>query len=166
MMNTIVNGLMQMQEMQNKENPILNTMLAEKRQTETALNNLMSAIEQGIISNTTNKRLHELENKLTELERNIVIEQSKTAVTLPESSIRKFYEQALLKEPQMLINSLIKEIVLYNDKMIVYYNNPIRTSPDGNSQGFSFYDGIAFMPYIIQNKPNPAMRAIRLIMNV
>lgn len=166
MMNTIVNGLMQMQEMQNKENPILNTMLAEKRQTETALNNLMSAIEQGIISNTTNKRLHELENKLTELERNIVIEQSKTAVTLPESSIRKFYEQALLKEPQMLINLLIKEIVLYNDKMIVYYNNPIRTSPDGNSQGFSFYDETAFMPYIIQNKPNPAMRAIRLIMNV
>lgn len=57
-MNTIVNGLMHLQEMQNKENPILNTMLAEKRQTEKALNNLMSAIEQGIILNTTNKRLH------------------------------------------------------------------------------------------------------------
>ena len=98
-MNTIVNGLMHLQEMQNKENPILNTMLAEKRQTEKALKNLLSAIEQGIFSNTTNKRLHELENKLSELERNIVIEQSKTAVTLPESSIRKFYEQALLKEP-------------------------------------------------------------------
>lgn len=99
--------------------------------------------------------------ELSEEERN-----NKTAVTLPESSIRKFYEQALLKEPQTLINLLIKEIVLYNDKMIVYYNNPIRTSPDGNSQGFSFYDGIAFMPYIIQNKPNPVMRAIRLIMNI
>lgn len=92
MMNTIVNGLMHLQEMQNKENPILNTMLAEKRQTQNALNNLLSAIEQGIFSNTTNKRLHELENKLSELERNIVIEQSKTAITLPESSIRKFYE--------------------------------------------------------------------------
>lgn len=57
-MNTIVNGLMHLQEMQNKENPILNTMLAEKRQTEKASNNLMSAIEQGIILNTTNKRLH------------------------------------------------------------------------------------------------------------
>lgn len=166
MMNTIVNGLMHLQEMQSKENPILNTMLAEKRQTEKALNNLLSAIEQGIISNTTNKRLHELENKLTELERNVVIEQSKTAIPLPESSIRKFYEQALLKEPQMLINLLIKEIVLYNDKIIVYFNSPLQTSPDENSQGFSFYDETAFMPYIIQNKPNPAMRAIRFIMNV
>ena len=66
----------------------------------------------------------------------------------------------------MLINLLIKQIVLYNDKMIVYYNSPIQTSPDGNSQVFSFYDEIAFMPYIIQNKPNPAMRAIRVIMTV
>ena len=66
----------------------------------------------------------------------------------------------------MLINLLIKQIVLYNDKMIVYYNSPIQTSPDGKSQGFSFYDEIAFMPYIIQNKPNPAMRAIRVIMTV
>ena len=165
-MNKVVDGLMQIQEMQNKESPILKTLLSEKRQTETALNNLMSAIEQGIISATTNKRLHELENKLTELERNILIEQSKSKITLSEDKIRKYYEQALLKEPQMLINLLIKQIVLYNDKMIVYYNSPIQTSPDGNSQGFSFYDEIAFMPYIIQNKPNPAMRAIRVIMTV
>ena len=95
-----------------------------------------------------------------------MIEQSKSKITLSEDKIRKYYEQALLKEPQMLINLLIKQIVLYNDKMIVYYNSPIQTSPDGNSQGFSFYDGIAFMPYIIQNKPNPAMRAIRVIMTV
>ena len=165
-MNKVVDGLMQIQEMQNKESPILKTLLSEKRQTETALNNLMSAIEQGIISATTNKRLHELENKLTELERNILIEQSKTKITLSEDKIRKYYEQALLKEPQMLINLLIKQIVLYNDKMIVYYNSPIQTSPDGNSQGFSFYDEIAFMPYIIQNKPTPAMRAIRVILTV
>lgn len=165
-MNKVVDGLMQIQEMQNKESPILKTLLSEKRQTETALNNLMSAIEQGIISATTNKRLHELENKLTELERNILIEQSKSKITLSEDKIRKYYEQALLKEPQMLINLLIKQIVLYNDKMIVYYNSPIQTSPDGNSQVFSFYDEIAFMPYIIQNKPNPAMRAIRVIMTV
>ena len=165
-MNKVVDGLMQIQEMQNKESPILKTLLSEKRQTEMALNNLMSAIEQGIISATTNKRLHELENQLTELERNILIEQSKTKIILSEDKIRKYYEQALLKEPQMLINLLIKQIVLYNDKMIVYYNSPIQTSPDGNSQGFSFYDEIAFMPYIIQNKPNPAMRAIRVIMSV
>lgn len=94
---------MQIQEMQNKESPILKTLLSEKRQTETALNNLMSAIEQGIISATTNKRLHELENKLTELERNILIEQSKTKITLSEDKIRKYYEQALLKEPHNLI---------------------------------------------------------------
>lgn len=164
--NKIVSGLMQIQQMRNKENPIMKTLLVEKRQTETALNNIMNAIEQGIISNITNKRLHELEKKQAELERNIVIEQSKTAIMLSEEKIRKYYEQALQKEPQMLINLLVKQIVLYNDKMIINYNSPIQTSPDENSQGFSFYDETAFMPYVIQNKPQLAMRAIRLIMVV
>ena len=62
-MDAIVANLMQMQEQQAKEASALNMILKEKRQTDTALNNLMAAIEQGIISNTTNKRLHELESK-------------------------------------------------------------------------------------------------------
>lgn len=32
----------------------------------------------------------------------------------------------------MLIECLVKEIVLYNDRIEIYYNTPIRTSPDDN----------------------------------
>ena len=64
----------------------------------------MAAIEQGIISNTTNKRLHELESKQEELERQILIEKSKLAVQLPESTVRKFYTDALKAEPKLLID--------------------------------------------------------------
>ena len=52
--------------------------------------------------------------------------------------IKEFYTQALELEPQMLINYLIKEIVLFDDKIEIHYNSPIRISPD-DSQGFSFY---------------------------
>ena len=88
----------------------LNMILKEKRQTDTALNNLMAAIEQGIISNTTNKRLHELESKQEELERQILIEKSKLALQLSEDTVRKFYTDALKAEPKLLIDCLIKEI--------------------------------------------------------
>lgn len=32
-------------------------------------------------------------------------------------------------EPQMLINYLIKEIVLYNDHIEIHYNSPLKISP-------------------------------------
>ena len=133
-MNAIVANLMQIQELQAKEASALNMILKEKRQTDTALNNLMAAIEQGIISNTTNKRLHELESKQEELERQILIEKSKLAVQLPESTVHKFYTDALKAEPKLLIDCLIKEIILYDDKIEIYFNSPIKISPD-ESQG-------------------------------
>lgn len=137
-MNAIVANLMQMQEQQAKEASALNMILKEKRQTDTALNNLMAAIEQGIISNTTNKRLHELESKQEELERQILIEKSKLALQLSEDTVRKFYTDALKAEPKLLIDCLIKEIILYDDKIEIYFNSPIKISPD-ESRGFTFY---------------------------
>ena len=137
-MNVLVKGLLDIQEQQSNGTPILKMLTKEKRQTENAINNIMTAIENGVITNTTTKRLKELEEQQESLERQILIERSKTAVKLSESDMREFYTQALELEPQMLINYLIKEIVLFDDKIEIHYNSPIRISPD-DSQGFSFY---------------------------
>ena len=107
------------------ENGNLKMFSNEKSRIDRALDNLVTAIENGITSNTTNKRLHDLEKQQEELERQILIERSKTAVKLNESDIRQYYEQALRLEMPMLINFLVKEIVLYNDKIELYFNTPI-----------------------------------------
>ena len=52
--------------------PITAYITNEKKKAETALNNLVKALERGIMSNTTNKRLNELENAIEELERKIL----------------------------------------------------------------------------------------------
>ncbi len=135
--NKIVGGLLAIQEKQNSENLVLKSLLKEKQRVDTALKNLLKALEQGIISNTTNKRLHELEEQQTELEQKIIIEKSKTAAKLTESEIRQFYEKALQLEPQLLVNCLIKRVVLYADKMEIHYNTSFQDGPD-ESQGFSF----------------------------
>jgi site-specific DNA recombinase len=145
-MNEIVNGLMAEQERQAQKSSILNLLLKEKRQVEISLENLVNAIEQGIISNITNKRLHELEHRQEELERQILIERSKQAIMIPEKEIREYYQAALKLEPQLLIDMLVKEIVLYDDKIEIHFNSPIRNSPD-DCQGFSFYHNVANISY-------------------
>ena len=97
-------------------------------------------MERGIIAKATSKRLAELEARQEELERLILIEQSKQTVKITEARIRTFYEQALKYEPQMLINYIVKEIVMYDDRIDIIYNHPLTFSPDSeNGQGFIFY---------------------------
>ena len=65
----IVFGLMQIQNSQTQVNAILNMLIKEKQHTETAIENMITAIESGFITNSTTKRLKELESRQEELER-------------------------------------------------------------------------------------------------
>lgn len=148
---TIIAEIMRRQNL--NENSNLKMLSNEKSRIDRALDNLVTAIENGITSNTTNKRLHDLEKQQEELERQILIERSKTVVKLNERDIWQYYEQALRLEMPMLINFLVKEIVLYNDKIKIYFNTPINTSPDDESRrGFLFYSDYGNLHYRIQNK--------------
>ncbi len=146
----VVDGLIEMQERQLQANSVIAAMEKEIRQTETAISNIMAAIESGVFTGSTARRLKELESRQEELERQILIERSKQAVKLKESDIRKYYEQALRSEPQMLINFLIKEIILYDDKIEIYLNSPIRTNPDGGTSDDDTPSGLLFYSEIIE----------------
>lgn len=161
----IVNELIKRHESQLSSNIELSLLTKQQKQVETSLHNLVTAIEQGIISTTTNKRLQELEQQQAELERQILIEKSKTVVKLSKQDILSYYEQALRLEPKLLINFLIREIVLYDDKIEIYFNSPIPTSPDENS-GFSFYSKTTT---IIQNwlcRDKPYTQKLRVVLIV
>ena len=132
----IVTALMQEQERQANGNVVLNLLLKEQRQTDNSINNIMTAIENGGTTNTVMKRLRELESKQEELQRQIIIERSKTTVQLSETQIKEFYTQALLLEPKLLINYIVKQIILFDDKIQIIYNSPIKQSPDNDSRGF------------------------------
>ncbi len=134
-LNTMIDNLMQIQ---NSEtcNTLLTTLLKEQKQIQTALDNVMTAIEQGIVNNTTNKRMKDLENQLADLEKQIIIERSKSSFKLTRQEIMEYYLKALQLEPKLLIDYLIKEIIVYDDKIEITFNSPSKTSPD--TSGFSF----------------------------
>ena len=140
LMDKLVNAILAEQEKRNKENSALLVMQREQRQNEIALDNIMKGIERGIMNNTTNKRMKELEARQEELERLILIEKGKQVRQFTEQEVREYYEQTLRMEPQMLINFLIEKIVLFDDKIEIYYTSPITKSPD-DGQGCYFYKG-------------------------
>lgn len=151
----IVSGLMQEQERQAQANIVLNLLCKEQRQAENAIQNIMSAIENGGTSNTAMKRLRELENRQSELEKQIAVEKSKTAVQLTEKQIREFYSQALALEPKLLINYLVKQITLYDDKIEIQFNAPIKVSPDDESRrGFSLCSKTVKLAYKVPQRRN------------
>lgn len=135
---TLISAVLKQQERRIAQNSILKVLLREQKQVNNALENIVAAIEQGVITNTTTKRLKELETRLDDLERQILIERSKNAVRVPESAIREYYDEALTLGAEQLIDYLVKDIVLYDDKIEIHFNKPTRTSPDDN-QGFSIY---------------------------
>ena len=83
-----------------------------KKETETTLQNIMKAVELGIVNKTTSARMKELENQIDEIERQMIIEKSKSNIKLSETEIKEFYKQALKLEPLALINILIKKFRL------------------------------------------------------
>ncbi len=97
------------------------------------------------------------------LNRNIAIEKSKTVIKLTEKEIRQHYKLALTLDMQSIINILVKEIKLYDDKMEIIYNTPLQTSPD-ESQGFCFSQKTIEMTITIDNHKKFAIREFEVIM--
>lgn len=164
-MDYIVNTLLEMQDEYIKANSALTRLVKEQRQTENAIQNIMSAIECGGTSNTAMKRLRELETLAEELEKQIRIEKAQSAYKLSKQEITDFYKLGLEQSPQMLINLLIKQIQLFDDKMVIIYNSPKTLSLD-ESQGFSFYTDNVPYPIYIQNMKQPRMIDFQLIMRI
>jgi len=162
--NMIVDNLNQIQSQMGNNNYVLNTLLREKKESEKQLNNIMSAVEQGLFNNTTIKRMNELESKIAELEKEIIIEQSKNITQITEEDIKEFYIQALKLEPQMLIDYLIKEIKAFDDKIEITFNSPLRTSPD--NQGFSFLSKLKQVKHLSVGRSAPKIINVKLEMCV
>ena len=164
-MEDLIDCVMKTQEEILQANTKIKSLEKDLRNTEMSLNNLVAALERGVISNTTNKRIHELETKMAELEETISIEKCKTVICLNETQIKTFYEKALKQEAQALIGTLIKEIIVFDDKIEIFLNTPIRKDPDEN-RDFSFYKGISLFPVITEKKKEPYLYEMEIEMFV
>ncbi len=151
----IVNNILKVQESEDCGNILLTSLNKEKIEIQKILDNVMKAVEQGVVNNTTNKRMIELESKLEDIEKQIIVEKSKTNFKLTKEDIVTYLNDALKLETQLLINYIVNQIILFDDKMQIYFNSPTIKTTDESKTPFS--TKIYKLPHIIQNKPQPEM---------
>ena len=161
----ITTYLLNLQDELIRVNPTLKTLDNQKKQIELAINNILSAIERGVVTNSTAKRLKDLESKQEEIDKELLLERSKTQVKTPESAIREFFVSGLKLEPIMLVNYFIKEIILYDNEVKIYFNNPLKFCPD-NSQDFSFYCKKLSRPDYAKNGFTMGKKDIQITMTI
>ncbi len=120
---------------------ILKLLLADFGETEKAINNILSAMEQGVITNSTKERLEHLEGKKVDLLAKIAAEKARTKLLINQDDITKYISTALRKEPRPMVDALIRKVVLYNDKIEIHYNYTNMKDPDGTDdrRDFVFY---------------------------
>ena len=124
-----------------KDQSFMTILLKEQSEFRKSLNNIMSAIEKGIVTNSTKQRLEELEAVQSELLEKIAIEKTKLTILLTKEEIVGYIKTALKKEPKQMIDLLIRQIKLHDDKIEIFYKHTNNKSPDECHQDFRFHEG-------------------------
>lgn len=114
-------------ELQSDENPRLPRLREQLADVESKIQNIVKAIEQGIIFDSTKDRLAELEREKSELNVTIVQEQIKKPFLTKEQirfGIEKFKQLDISSKEgkQRLIDGFINAIYLYDDKITFTFN--------------------------------------------
>lgn len=114
-------------ELQNAENSLLPLYEKQLRDTNNAIRNLLSAIEQGLLTRSTKERLDELEAARDNLESKIACEKlSKPHIS--EEQLRFFLHRfrsmnvEQKSQRKMLIDTFVNAIFLYDDRLVITYN--------------------------------------------
>ena len=126
----IVAMLMALQEQDNVSLPLYEKQLAE---ADNAIQNLLNAIQQGILTKSTKGRLEELEAVKEELETKIACEKlakPKVSAEFMTFWLHRFRKLDVRQKAhrKMLIDTFINAIFLYDDKMVITFNYKEGTS--------------------------------------
>ena len=124
MIDSIVSSVM---ELQNKENTNLPLYEKQLRETETGIQNMLNAIQAGILTSSTKERLEALETQKKELEAKIA-EERLAKPKLSEDFVRfwltrfRKLDLSQKEQRQALIDTFINAIYLYDEKMLITFN--------------------------------------------
>ena len=120
----IVSMLMELQDRESSSLPFYEK---ELKDTEAAIDNMLNAIQQGILTKSTKSRLEELEAAQEDLELKIANEQlvrPKVSAEFVTFWLHRFRKLDVRQQShrKMLIDTFVNAIYLYDDKMLVTFN--------------------------------------------
>lgn len=114
-------------EIQGKENTVLPMLRKQYADIQRGIDNLLNAIQQGIITPSTKQRLEDLEKQKNDLSVQIIKEEMAKPLLTKDQILFWFhrfrkYNTRRLDHKRRLIDSFINTIYLYDDKMVITFN--------------------------------------------
>lgn len=129
MIDRIAKAAIKIQSQEDRDNSKANILSGQLKSIESKIQNLMDAIEAGIITSTTKSRLMELEEQRTQLMRSIEKEKLENPVVTYEDIVYWLQKVKATATEEKLIDLFVQRIYLYDDHFEVYYQhiegNPI-----------------------------------------
>ena len=124
LINDIADSVMRLQEKENTTIPLMQKQLAEIHQS---INNLVKAMEMGIVSRETKQRFEELEAQRTELETDIIKQEIQEEIITREQVVEwlkemKRLDLSLDDSKRKLVDTFVNSVYLYDDKVVIIFN--------------------------------------------
>ena len=121
----IADKILELQKQENITLPMLRKQLAE---TERGIDNMLNAIQQGILNQSTKKRLDDLEEAKSGLEVKILQEEMEKPLLTREQILfwlHKFrgFDASKQDQRQLLIDTFVNAIYLYDDRLVLMFNS-------------------------------------------
>ena len=125
---TVIDSLVAaVMELQNRESTSLPLYERQLRETETGIQNMLNAIQAGILTSSTKERLETLEAQKKDLE--VKIAEEKLAKPVMKEEFVRFWllhfrklDLSQKEQRQALIDTFINAIYLYDDKVLITFN--------------------------------------------
>ena len=89
--------------------------------------------EASILTSTTKSRMEKLEEQIALVNDKIAIEEYKEKNSLRKEQVIEYLTHQVRQSPKMILFALIQKIVLYDDKVEIYYNYIKNPYPDNFS---------------------------------
>ena len=114
-------------ELQDQENTTLPLLEKQMREVENGIENMLNAIQAGVLTNSTKSRLEKLEAQQKELEVRIA-EEKIARPRLSENQVRFWLTRFRKLDPNVkshretLINTFVNAVYLYDEKVLITFN--------------------------------------------
>lgn len=124
----VAETLCKIHEETSRNNTVIKSLEAQRQNALKATQNLISALEQGIVTEQTKIRLKELEAQIAGLDFDIGQEKQRNYTYLSPESVEKYLNSIICGDIQempvrkLIVKAFVREVILDNDNVTITYN--------------------------------------------
>ena len=98
------------------------------------------ALQEGIITPSTKERLNMLESDKAEIEEQIAKEELALSKQISRDDVEYYLRRAIKSSPKILLNNLVDKVIVYDDKIEIYYKYCHKIPDDPDDQRGYFFE--------------------------